>query len=165
MSSKFSVRLAKESLVFSAAHFITYGDGVCERLHGHNYRVAVEVAGPIEKNQYVVDFIWLRDRVSEIIAELDHRVLLPTKHPQIRVVPSEKSVEATFEERRWFFPREDCVLLPLENTTAEKLAEYIGERLLAVFRGQQIAAERLRVEVDECFGQLGVCELVPQYGH
>jgi 6-pyruvoyltetrahydropterin/6-carboxytetrahydropterin synthase len=159
MAANFSVRLAKESLVFSAAHFITYGDGICERLHGHNYRVAVEVAGPLEKNQYVVDFVWLRKRVAAIVAELDHRVLLPTKHPQIRVIAAEESVEATFEERRWEFPREDCVLLPVENTTAEKLAEYIGQRLLANFREQRVAAERVRVEVDECFGQIGVCEL------
>jgi 6-pyruvoyltetrahydropterin/6-carboxytetrahydropterin synthase len=159
MAANFSVRLTKESLVFSAAHFITYGDGICERLHGHNYRVAVEVAGPLEENQYVVDFVWLRERVAAIIAELDHRVLLPSKHPQIHVTAAEESVEATFGKRRWVFPREDCVVLPLDNTTAEKLAEYIGHRLLATLRVQQLGAERLRVEVDECFGQIGVCEL------
>jgi len=37
----YRVRLDKEQHVFSAAHFITFNGDVCERLHGHNYRVAV----------------------------------------------------------------------------------------------------------------------------
>ena len=40
MSVNFWVRLCKENLVFSAAHFITFAGNTCERLHGHNYRVA-----------------------------------------------------------------------------------------------------------------------------
>ena len=58
----YHVRIAKDYLVFSAAHFITYDGDVCERLHGHNYRVAAEVAGPLDENHYVVDFIALRTR-------------------------------------------------------------------------------------------------------
>ena len=73
----YRVRLAKEHHVFSAAHFITFAGDVCERLHGHNYRVAVEVTGPLDKNQYVVDFIALRDELKVITDDLDHRVLLP----------------------------------------------------------------------------------------
>ncbi|GAC1692800.1 MAG: hypothetical protein PVS3B1_31520 [Ktedonobacteraceae bacterium] len=33
-------------LNFSSAHFITYS-GKCERLHGHNYGVLVEVEGEL----------------------------------------------------------------------------------------------------------------------
>src|SRR5690348_17266012 len=130
MSAKFHIRVTKDYLVFSAAHFITFTGNVCERLHGHNYRVAAEVAGPLDENHYVVDFIAVRDVLQKIVAELDHYMLLPTQHPQIRVRADEKSVEVTFEDRRWVFPCGDCVLLPVPNTTAEKLAEYIGRRLL-----------------------------------
>lgn len=63
MSETYRVHLAKERLVFSAAHFITYGEDVCERLHGHNYHVTATVWGPLETNQYVIDFIVLRDAV------------------------------------------------------------------------------------------------------
>jgi 6-pyruvoyltetrahydropterin/6-carboxytetrahydropterin synthase len=44
MSEHYHVRVTKDYLVFSAAHFITYNGNICERLHGHNYRVAAEVA-------------------------------------------------------------------------------------------------------------------------
>ena len=43
----------------------------------------------------------------------------------------DREVVATFEDRRWVFPRGDCVLLPVPNTTAEMLARYIGQQLLA----------------------------------
>ena len=69
----------------------------------------------------------------------------------------------SFQERRWVFPRSDCVLLPVSNTTSEKLAEHIGRRLLdELERRHDVRPQRLRVEVDECFGQIGVCELVGQ---
>ncbi len=162
MSENFSVRLEKEYHVFSAAHFITYNGNICERLHGHNWGVNVEFHGPLDENRYVIDFIALRDRLREITDELDHRMLLPTGHPSIKVDAGEREVEVTFEDRRWVFPREDCVLLPVENTTAELIANYIGGRLLETLAaaGQQ-PPELLRVEVDENHGQLGVCELRP----
>ena len=38
-------------------------------------------------------------------------------------------MEVTHGNRRWLFPREDCVLLPVANTTAELLAQYIADDL------------------------------------
>ncbi len=39
----FATRVEKEHLKFSAAHFLIFANGSAERLHGHNYRVAVEL--------------------------------------------------------------------------------------------------------------------------
>ncbi len=160
MTEQYRVRVSKDYLVFSAAHFITFNGNICERLHGHNYRVAAEVAGPLDENQYVLDFIALRDELRAIVDQLDHHVLLPDRHPLIRVVSDESEVTATFESRRWVFPKEDCVILPLANTTAELLARYLGGRLLDRLQARtgQRPAE-LQVEVDECEGQLGICQL------
>jgi 6-pyruvoyltetrahydropterin/6-carboxytetrahydropterin synthase len=161
MSAEYHVRVTKDYLVFSAAHFITFGGNICERLHGHNYRVAAEVYGPLDENHYVIDFIALRDTLRELVLELDHHMLLPDRHPTIRVAPDERSVEVTFEDRRWVFPREDCVILPLENTTAELLARYLGQRLLEALKQRLgIGPPRVRIEVDECEGQLGICEII-----
>ena len=160
MTETYHVRIEKDYLVFSAGHFITYDGDVCERLHGHNYRVAAEVAGPLDENHYVVDFIALRDTLRAIVDELDHHMLLPSEHPKIKVVADETSVEVTFEDRRWVFPRGDCILLPVANTTTELLGRYIGRRLLDDL--QQRTGSRpslVRIEVDECFGQTAVCEL------
>lgn len=163
MPPRFHVRLAKDYLVFSAAHFITFAGNVCERLHGHNYRVRAEVEGPLDENHYVVDFIALRDALQQLVREWDHHVLLPTEHPQIRVAASDDEVVATFEDRRWVFPRGDCVLLPVANTTAERLAERMARRLAREAALARLPREsRLRVEIDECEGQWGGVELTLQ---
>jgi 6-pyruvoyltetrahydropterin/6-carboxytetrahydropterin synthase len=156
MAEQYHVRIEKESLVFSAGHFITFNGDVCERLHGHNYGVAAEIAGPLDENQYVIDFIALRDSLRSIVDGLDHYMLLPTQHPLIEVTASGEEVEARFRDRRWVFPKGDCVLLPVANTTAEMLAQYIGHRLQAMLAQRGFTPQRLRIEVDECFGQRGV---------
>ena len=154
------VRVTKDHLVFSAAHFITFKGNICERLHGHNWRTAVELTGPLDRNSYVFDFIALRDTLQEIINELDHHVLLPTKHPTIKVNESEREVEVTFEDRRWVFPREDCVLLPVENTTAELIARWIGERLRPTVENHDEAdVSMIQIEVEENFGQWAICQI------
>ena len=161
MSESYHVRIEKDYLVFSAGHFITFDSNICERLHGHNYRVAAEVFGPLDENHYVIDFIALRDTLKSIVDSLDHHMLLPMQHPAIRVTASDESVEAVFEKRRWVFPREDCILLPIPNTTTELLARYIGERLLADLETHLGGRPKhVRIEVDECYGQLAVCEIV-----
>lgn len=157
MPESYHVRIAKEELVFSAAHFITFGGDICERLHGHNYGVAVDVYGPLNENQYVVDFIALRDLLKTIVQRLDHVVLLPTEHPRIRVRKEGAEVVATFAERRWVFPEDDCVLLPVANTTAELLARHIGLELVErLHADQNLTPTKLCVAVDECAGQIGV---------
>ncbi len=158
MSESFRIRLEKDYLVFSAAHFITFSGNVCERLHGHNYRVSAEVRGALDENSYVVDFIALRDLLKRLVDELDHRVLLPTSHPTILVQVNEREVVATFEDRRWVFPRGDCLLLPVANTTAELLARYLGERLQREL--ELLTSRRFGVTlgVDENGGQWGIWE-------
>jgi len=160
VGESYHVRIAKDQLVFSAGHFITYAGGTCERLHGHNYRVAAEVSGPLDENHYVVDFIALRDALQAIVDQWDHHMLLPTRHAAIRLQTSDKEVEVTFEDRRWVFPRCDCVLLPVANTTSELLARTIGQRLLDdLQRRTGTRPSRVRVEVDECFGQIATADL------
>jgi len=157
MSENYFVRLNKDYLVFSAAHFITFAGNICERLHGHNYGLEVEIEGPLDENSYVIDFIALRDAAKEIVDVLDHHVLLPTQHEQIKVVADTREVTATFEGRRWVFPKDDCILLEMPNTTAEMLARHIGIQLMRKLGlGERIPFSRIHVGVDENRGQWGV---------
>jgi len=159
MSESYRVSVTKDYLVFSAAHFITYNRNICEPLHGHNYRVGAEVAGPLDENHYVIDFILLRDTLKSLVDELDHRMLLPTEHPRIQVTADRREVTARFEDRRWIFPRGDCVLLPVANTTSELLARYLGHRLLdSLQEATGCRPPWLTIELDDCFGQLAICE-------
>jgi 6-pyruvoyltetrahydropterin/6-carboxytetrahydropterin synthase len=159
-TNAFHIRIAHDDLVFCAAHFITLEGGACERLHGHTYRVAAEVYGPLNDCQYVVDFLVVRNALKEIVAGLDHRVLLPTQHPAIRLSSRPGEVEATFADRRWVFPQDDCLLLPMANTTTESLAQYVGERLAAAIGlSCGVSPARVRIEIGEGAGCAAVCDL------
>lgn len=155
----YTVRVTKEVFIFSCGHFITFNGDQCERLHGHNYRCAVEVDAPLDENAYAFDFIALKDRTQAITAELDHHMLLPTKHTLITVEENPTSVRVRFREKEWLFPREDCILLPIENTTAELLAKYIAGRLLADLKSKHgFSPKAMRVEVEENIGQSAAYE-------
>jgi 6-pyruvoyltetrahydropterin/6-carboxytetrahydropterin synthase len=83
-------------------------------------------------------------------------MLLPTLHPNIAVTLSDDEVEARFEERRWVFPREECVLLPIQQTTAELLARWIGEQVADMLAADEMTPDSLQVEVEENFGQWAI---------
>ena len=159
MSETFKVHVTKDHLVFCSGHFISYEGDKCERLHGHNYRTAVEIEGDLDTNYYVFDFIALKNRTKAITDELDHRMLLPTRNPHIRLEQGPRGVHVRYRDREWLFPVDECVLLPIENTTAELLARYISQRLLAdLHRHHQFQPEAIRVEVEESFGQSATYE-------
>jgi 6-pyruvoyltetrahydropterin/6-carboxytetrahydropterin synthase len=161
-TERYKVRVTKDHLVFCSGHLISYEGDKCERLHGHNYRTVVEIEGPLDENRYVFDFIALKQRTRAITEELDHRMMLPRRNPHILLEEGANSIRVRYREREWVFPREDCVLLPIENTTAELLASYIANRLLNdIQRHHGYQPEVLRVEVEENIGQSAICELRP----
>ena len=153
-STRFKVHVTKDYLVFCSGHFITYDGDHCERIHGHNYRVAVEVEDDLDQNHYVIDFIALKDMTRGITAELDHRMLLPSRSRQIVLHEDGPNLRVTYRDRYWSFPRDECVLVPVANTTAELLADFIAGRLRQALSDRGFKLPRiLRVEVEESFGQ------------
>lgn len=157
MNESYYVDIEKEEFTFSAAHFITFNGNVCERLHGHNYGVRCKIDSPLDENRYVYDFIAIRDSLREICGSLDHYMLLPDSHPAIKVVTQDGEIEVTFEDRRWVFPVGDCKILPVENTTVELIARFIGKQLLAALdKSGHRRPESIEIGVDENNGQWGV---------
>jgi 6-pyruvoyltetrahydropterin/6-carboxytetrahydropterin synthase len=150
----YSVETQKEALKFSAAHMAGYADGSIERLHGHNYQVSARLSGELDDAGMVLDVGVLKRWVRELCDELDERVLVPVKSPLISV-ETDDAVKIVAGKKVYVLPREDCVLLPLANTTMEYLAQYLAERLADKLRGEPDAARmtKLRVSVSETPGQ------------
>ena len=74
------LRLAKEDFAFAAAHFTLFPDAAAERLHGHNYRVRVELSGAaLDALGFLVPVAPVKARVRAICATLDERILIPEK--------------------------------------------------------------------------------------
>ncbi len=71
------VRLEKE-FGFEAAHRLPrVAEGhKCSRLHGHSFRVTLEVEGPVNQNQgWLVDYADIKAAYEPVRDELDHRYL------------------------------------------------------------------------------------------
>ncbi|HEU5380084.1 MAG TPA: 6-pyruvoyl tetrahydropterin synthase family protein [Ktedonobacteraceae bacterium] len=122
------VKVEGSYLRFSSAHFITFG-GKCERLHGHNYGVLVELEGTLGKDSLVFDFTILKRITREICRRLNHRFLLPMHNPHLELREQSDAWEIRFGKKHYVFPRDDVIALPIDNSTAERLAEYICHEL------------------------------------
>ena len=85
---------------FSSAHYLRNYPGKCEFLHGHNWEVTVSVAAEeLNEIDVGIDFKELKEKVGQIMKELDHINL--NEHP-------------AFQE---------C------NPSSERLAQYIFQQL------------------------------------
>jgi len=148
------VRVEGGNLKFSAAHFVTFG-GRCERLHGHNYGVLVEVEGELNEDKLVFDFTVLKQLTREICHRLNQHFLLPMHNPHLKLSGSAEFWEVRFQEKRYVFPRTDVVELPIDNSTAERLAEYICSELRQGLAGYDIAhLHSIMVGVEEAPTQM-----------
>jgi 6-pyruvoyltetrahydropterin/6-carboxytetrahydropterin synthase len=155
MSVRRHVTVEGVRLRFAASHMATLGDDL-EPLHGHNYVVRCRVEGALTSDRWVIDFSVLKGLVREACEALDHRFLLQRDSTLLDVLEADGGWEITFRERRYRFPTSDVVALPIENTTAELLAEWIAERVAsALGAGGHAAIERLAVDVEEMPGQAG----------
>lgn len=157
---EFRVSVTKDYLVFASAHFITFAGHRCEGLHGHNYRARVTIDGALDpESWFVFDFVLLKQIMRRLCDAIDHKVLLPLENPKIQIADDGESVRVAYEGKpRYVFPRSDCALLPVPNTTVEMLAELLTDRLRAEL--EALGARGLtaiEMEVEENFGQSAVC--------
>jgi len=101
--------------VFSSGHFISY-EATNVSACTAQYRTAVEVEGDLDENWYVFDFIALKRLTKTITDELTSDAAANAKQTH-RGRRRPKNIQVRYRDREWRFPREDCVLLPIEHTT------------------------------------------------
>lgn len=153
-----SVSVSKDYLTFSAAHFLTIAGHKCESLHGHNYVVTVVVEGNVDRETgFVVDFAVLKRILRPVIDQLDHRVLVPTMSPKVAIRTEGDATVIDYRgTRRFVLPTSHVAMVPVTDTTAELLAQYLAG---AVIEGLAVegyrAAASVLVDVEESPGQSG----------
>jgi 6-pyruvoyltetrahydropterin/6-carboxytetrahydropterin synthase len=154
VDSSYEVRV--EAIRFDAAHFATYG-GNCEPLHGHSYEVAAEVVGALGEDSLVVNFIGLKAVLRDLSKELDHKFMLQTQSRILEIDETETAWKVrTPGDIGYVLPKHDVVAMPIDNTTAERLAEWFVGRLSHWLEGRGASNVRsLTVEVWEGPGQRG----------
>jgi 6-pyruvoyltetrahydropterin/6-carboxytetrahydropterin synthase len=159
---EFRVSVTKDYLVFASAHFITFAGHRCEGLHGHNYRASVTVEGSLNNEAwFVFDFVELKRLMRRLCDEIDHLVLLPLQSNRVNVEQDGDVVNVSVDGKpRYVFPKRDCALLPIPNTTVEMLAQMLTERLRAELDSAGVRnVTTIEMEVEENFGQSAVYRL------
>jgi 6-pyruvoyltetrahydropterin/6-carboxytetrahydropterin synthase len=131
--------------------------GQCEPLHGHNYLLTVEVEGDLTDDSWVIDFALIKRIARERCEMIDHKFLLQRDSSVLAITETRDAWQISFGERqRYLFPKSDVALLPIDNSTAERLAAWFhGEIAAALLAAGARNIGRLRVEVEEAPGQTG----------
>ena len=152
---EYSIKVYKQYFNFACSHFLIFENDTREPLHGHNYRISVEGSSEALEKDMVFDFLDIKPVVREICQELDHRLLLPGKHPKLKIELMESNLQVTPPDGDFFsFPKKDVLILPIENTSAERLAIYFARELAhRVKKGFDFIFKSLTVEVEETPGQ------------
>ena len=137
----------KCNLTFSSAHFLTEYSK-CSLLHGHTYAVHVIVEGKVVKD-IVIDFKVVKNTIRQIIAKIDHKMIIPTNGEFD--IKKNNDIEIMHGNKRYIFPKEDCVFLPIYSSSAENLATYILKKLVDKINSVNIT--KVEIGIDEGYGQ------------
>lgn len=150
--ARYRLVLAKEDFKFSSAHFTLFAAGHAELLHGHNYRVRAELAGPeLDGEGLLADIESVKRTLRGLCARLDSRTLIPGENPRLAWTREGDSIDVRFGERAYRFPAEDTLVLPLANTSIELLARMFWTGLAPGLAGSRV--EHLAIGVEETAGQ------------
>jgi 6-pyruvoyl-tetrahydropterin synthase len=158
MDTQYSIRVYKQYFNFAASHFLIFKDGSREPLHGHNYRVQIKGEACELDPDMVFDFLDIKPIVREVCNGLDHRLLLPGKNPDLSIEKQEGSYKITPPDGSVFIiPQQDVLILPISNTSAERLAIYLAHEIHQLVRERfQFNFPVLEIEVEETPGQCAV---------
>jgi len=150
-----TLHLYKQNFKFSSAHFLIFDEKRAEKLHGHNYQVVVEVAPAkgvsFAEKGFFLDFNLLKKHIKTRLDQWDEMVLLPAKHPEMKISNKAPSLEVRFRDRFYVFPANEVCLLPITNTSVEQLSQILAEEFSEDFKKWGVA--RVRVKVEETRGQ------------
>jgi 6-pyruvoyl-tetrahydropterin synthase len=149
----FKVHVTKDYLKFSAAHFIAY-PGFREALHGHNYRVSVEIEGGLGPDGYVVDFGVVKKVARRVCERLNEKTIVPTQSDCLVIREDGPQVVMRYEQAEFRIPATDAALVPIVHSSAEELARFLAGELRRELQAEGIRGiEAIQVGVEETTGQ------------
>lgn len=157
---RWTLHIRKDALKFSAAHMTVFPDGSKERLHGHNYQVelAVELVESPMLAQ-MLSYETFKRALRAVCSAWDEKVLIAAENPWLATLAAAEG-EYAFRlcGKRYVLPKDEVAVLPLDNITAENLAQLLCERFWAeLLRDHSIAWDKriaaLSLRIDESPGQ------------
>ena len=91
MASSYTLKIVTD---FASAHTLRDYPGACSRMHGHNWKVEVEViADTLDNVGMGIDFKEIKKRTKQVTAALDHRYINEIK-PFDEINPTAENIAA-----------------------------------------------------------------------
>ena len=125
-----TIEISKEDLKFSAAHFTIFSATERERLHGHNFKVSLDITAEVGPNGLCFSYVEIKQRLRALVAEYDEYMILPADSPYLSIEQNNGVYHVRFDGETLQFPVADTLLLPIRNTTVEEFARLLLVRLL-----------------------------------
>lgn len=128
---------------WEAAHRLPWHEGQCRHLHGHSYRMFVELTGPADERGLLVDFKELKAWMRPLVAVWDHATIVDQRDEELLSV---------VRTHGW-----NHALLPYDST-AENLCRFAAEWLVEAQRDRLHSLGVTRVvtriaETETCYAE------------
>lgn len=111
------MKISKE-LTFDAAHMLSYYDGKCNNLHGHTYKVEVEITA----NELLKDMVMDFNLVKEVLDDYDHAIIFAG-------ASSREAFENELLELCSKYSKKHIIMPYEERPTAENMARLFATTL------------------------------------
>lgn len=123
------MKISKE-FKWEMGHRLPFHSGKCKNIHGHTYRMRVEIDGDLDENGMVMDYYDVSEIISPIVDELDHSFM--AKEDDSEVID--------------FLNRLDSkkVVVPFE-TTAENITLFMLWKIKEQIKSDRIKKLKIRV--------------------
>jgi 6-pyruvoyltetrahydropterin/6-carboxytetrahydropterin synthase len=154
------ILIARAEHKFSCAHMTVFPDGTKERLHGHNYTIALRLDVETIELAAMIPFAPIKAALGELCGAWKEHVLLATENPHFALIRDDSELEFTLCGERYVLPRRDALLLPLDNISVEALAAHVAAVLRDKLAGLEMPKARaLEITIEESPGQGASCTL------
>jgi 6-pyruvoyltetrahydropterin/6-carboxytetrahydropterin synthase len=158
---KHRIVIAREQYKVSCAHMTVFPDGTKERLHGHNYTIAVAIDVERIDLPAMLPFVSIKTALGELCAAWKEHVLLAANNPHFAIARDDGTeIDFTLCGDHYVLPRADVLLLPIDNISVEALAAHVATILktkIAALVAPHVLG--LEVTVEESPGQGASCTL------
>lgn len=109
---------------FHVAHRISNAGYGLDRLHGHTYEIRLSLSGSGNES-FLYPFEEMMAMMLECAAGLNNKVLLPNGGGNVVKFDDGSVTFVSADGRRYMFPKGDVAVLPVDEVTAEALANHL----------------------------------------
>jgi len=153
------ITIARDQYKVSCAHMTVFPDGTKERLHGHNYTIAVALEIASVELAAMIPFAGIKACLAELCAAWKEHVLIAARNPHLVILRDDAELELTLCGQRYVMPRQDALLLPIDNVSVEALAAHVAALLRERIAALSPNVQALEVTVEEVPGQGASCAI------